>query len=84
MCVLGCLVESPSYGYELLQKLEEAGMPAGSEASIYLVLKRMKKHDLVEAVEVEAVGMLDGHDDARDLVEDQKQAVFIAQVPQPF
>ncbi|MDH5522231.1 MAG: PadR family transcriptional regulator [Acidimicrobiia bacterium] len=49
MCVLGCLVDSPSYGYELLQKLEEAGMPAGSEASIYLVLKRLKKHDLVHA-----------------------------------
>ncbi len=49
MCVLGCLVDSPSYGYELLQKLEQAGMPAGSEASIYLVLKRLKKHDLVEA-----------------------------------
>ncbi len=49
MCVLGCLVDSPSYGYELLQKLEAAGMPAGSEASIYLVLKRLKKHALVEA-----------------------------------
>lgn len=49
MCVLGCLVDSPSYGYELLQRLEYAGMPAGSEASIYLVLKRLKEHDLVEA-----------------------------------
>ena len=49
MCVLACVVDVPSYGYELLQRLERAGMPAGSEASIYLVLKRLKKHGLVEA-----------------------------------
>jgi len=49
MCVLACVVATPSYGYELLQRLERAGMPAGSEASIYLVLKRLKKHDLVNA-----------------------------------
>ncbi len=49
MSVLACVVGSPSYGYELLQRLEQAGLPAGSEASIYLVLKRLKKHDLVEA-----------------------------------
>jgi len=49
MSVLACVVGAPSYGYELLQRLEQAGLPAGSEASIYLVLKRLKKHDLVVA-----------------------------------
>ncbi len=49
MCVLACVVDAPSYGYELLQRLERAGIPAGSEASIYLVLKRLRTHDLVEA-----------------------------------
>jgi len=49
MCVLACVLDAPSYGYELLQRLERAGMPAGSEASIYLVLKRLKNHHLVEA-----------------------------------
>lgn len=49
MCVLACLVDEPSYGYELMRRLEDAGLPAGSEASIYLLLKRLKKHELAEA-----------------------------------
>ncbi len=49
MCVLACLVDEPSYGYELMQRLEDAGLPAGSEASVYLLLKRLKKNDLAVA-----------------------------------
>ena len=49
MCILASLVVRPSYGYELLQRLQQAGLPAGSEATMYLVLKRLKKHELAVA-----------------------------------
>lgn len=49
MCIMASLVVRPSYGYELLQRLEQAGLPAGSEASMYLVLKRLSKHELAVA-----------------------------------
>lgn len=49
MCVLACVVEGPSYGYGLLHRLGEVGLPAGSEASIYQVLKRLRDSGLVEA-----------------------------------
>lgn len=49
MCVLACVVDEPSYGYGLLQRLEESGLPAGSEASVYIVLKRLKNKGYVES-----------------------------------
>ena len=42
MCVLASIVEEPSYGYALVQKLNEKGLTIPGEGSIYLVLKRLK------------------------------------------
>lgn len=42
MCVLASIVEEPTYGYALVQKLNDAGLTVPSEGSIYLVLKRLK------------------------------------------
>ncbi len=49
MCVLACVSDEPSYGYGLLQRLKEEGLPAGSEASIYIVLKRLKTKGYVQS-----------------------------------
>ncbi len=54
MCVLASIVEEPIYGYALIQKLEERGLAVPSEASVYLVLKRLTErgrieHELVES-----------------------------------
>ncbi len=49
MCVLALVCQQPSYGYGLLQRLAAKGLPAGSEASVYLVLKRLKQHGLVQS-----------------------------------
>lgn len=44
MCVLASIVEEPNYGYALVQTLNERGVALPNEGSIYLVLKRLKKH----------------------------------------
>lgn len=49
MCVLALVCQEPSYGYGLVQRLDARGLPAGSEASIYLVLKRLKGAGLVRS-----------------------------------
>ncbi len=42
MCVLASIVDEPSYGYALVQKLNGRGLALPNENSIYLVLKRLK------------------------------------------
>ncbi len=49
MCVLALIVREPTYGYALLESLAAEGLPAGSEGSIYPVLKRLHRHGLIEA-----------------------------------
>jgi PadR family transcriptional regulator PadR len=49
ICVLASIVEEPSYGYALVQKLNERGLAVPNEGSIYLVLKRLKKDGRIEA-----------------------------------
>ena len=44
MCVLASIVEEPTYGYALVQKLNHKGLAVPSEGSIYLVLKRLKEN----------------------------------------
>ncbi len=54
MCVLASIVEEPTYGYALVQKLEEQGLAVPNEASIYLVLKRLTERGRIEPRLVES------------------------------
>ncbi len=48
MCLLALIAEQPSYGYEMVSKLEARGLDLMSEGSIYPLLSRMQHKDLVE------------------------------------
>ena len=48
MCLLALIAEEPSYGYEMVHKLEERGLDLVSDGSIYPLLSRLQKQDLVE------------------------------------
>jgi PadR family transcriptional regulator PadR len=48
MCVLASIVEEPTYGYALVNKLNERGLAVPSEGSIYLVLKRLTERGRIE------------------------------------
>ena len=48
MCVLASIVEEPTYGYALVQKLNDRGLALPNENSIYLVLKRLKANGRIE------------------------------------
>lgn len=49
MCVLASIIDEPTYGYELVQKLNDKGLALPSEGSVYLVLKRLKAAGRIEA-----------------------------------
>lgn len=46
-CVLTIIEQSPVYGYELSQKLQEAGLEDISEGTIYPVLLRLQKNGYI-------------------------------------
>ena len=48
MCLLALIAEQPSYGYEMVRKLEDRGLDLVSEGSIYPLLSRMQHRHLVE------------------------------------
>ena len=48
MCLLALIAEQPSYGYEMVRKLEARGLDLVSEGSIYPLLSRMQHQHLVE------------------------------------
>ena len=48
MCLLALIAEEPSYGYEMVNKLQERGLDLVSDGSIYPLLSRLQKQDLVE------------------------------------
>ena len=48
MCLLALIAEQPSYGYEMVRKLEDRGLDLVSEGSIYPLLSRMQQLHLVE------------------------------------
>ena len=48
MCVLSSIIDEPTYGYALVQKLNAKGLAVPSEGSIYLVLKRLKANGRIE------------------------------------
>jgi PadR family transcriptional regulator PadR len=48
MCLLALIAEEPSYGYEMVRKLEDRGLDLVSDGSIYPLLSRLQKQGLVE------------------------------------
>ena len=54
MCLLALIAEEPSYGYEMVNKLEERGIELVSEGSIYPLLSRLQKQGLIEGYFVES------------------------------
>ena len=53
MCLLAVIAEEPSYGYEMVRKLQDRGLSLVSEGSIYPLLSRLQKQKLVEGYFVE-------------------------------
>lgn len=49
MCLLALIAHEPNYGYALASRLEEHGIAAGSESSIYPILRRLDRHELIAA-----------------------------------
>lgn len=46
-CILAIIAQAPTYGYELSLKLQEFGLEEVSEGSIYPILLRLQKFDLI-------------------------------------
>ncbi len=56
MCLLALIADEPSYGYEMVEKLRDRGLTLVSEGSIYPLLSRLQKRNLVEGYLVESTG----------------------------
>lgn len=56
MCLLALIAEEPSYGYEMVDKLETRGLELVSEGSIYPTLSRLQKAGLIDGYFVETDG----------------------------
>ncbi len=54
MCLMSVIAEEPSYGYEMVKKLRNRGLELASEGSIYPLLSRLQKRDLVEGYLVQS------------------------------
>ncbi|NIA26023.1 MAG: PadR family transcriptional regulator [Gammaproteobacteria bacterium] len=52
LCLLAVISEEPSYGYEMVRKLQERGLALVSEGSIYPSLSRLQKQGLIEGYKV--------------------------------
>jgi len=47
MCMLALLAKEPAYGYELVRRLDEAGLDAGGYGTVYPLLTRMRRLGLL-------------------------------------
>jgi len=47
-CLLSIIAKGETYGYEMIEKLEQYGLTMVKEGSIYPLLLRMRKEKLVE------------------------------------
>jgi PadR family transcriptional regulator PadR len=56
MCLLALIREEPSYGYEMVSKLQDRGLNLVSEGSIYPLLSRLQKGGLIDGYFVESTG----------------------------
>lgn len=48
LCLLSVVTESPVYGYEMIKFLTERGLSIVGEGSIYPLLGRLERDDLVD------------------------------------
>jgi PadR family transcriptional regulator PadR len=48
LCLLAVMAEGAAYGYEMTKRLRERGLSIVGEGSIYPVLGRLEREDLVE------------------------------------
>lgn len=56
MCLLALIAEEPTYGYEMVHKLQRRGLELVSEGSIYPLLSRLQKKGYIEGRFVESTG----------------------------
>ena len=54
MCLLSIIREEPSYGYEMVRKLQSRDLRLVSEGSIYPLLSRLEKSGLIEGYLVQS------------------------------
>lgn len=54
MCLLSIIREEPSYGYEMVRKLQNRGLNLVSEGSIYPLLSRLQKGGLLDGYLVQS------------------------------
>ena len=54
MCLLSIISEEPSYGYEMVHKLQDRGLQLVSEGSIYPLLSRLQKGGLLDGYLVQS------------------------------
>lgn len=54
MCLLSIIDEEASYGYEMVRKLQERGLHLASEGSVYPVLSRLQKQEMIEGYLVQS------------------------------
>jgi PadR family transcriptional regulator, regulatory protein PadR len=47
LCILGALREKEAYGYQILQRLRQAEGVAITDSSVYPILARLAKEDLI-------------------------------------
>lgn len=56
MCLLALISEEPSYGYEMVRKLERRGLALISDGTIYPLLSRLQRRALVETYLTPSMG----------------------------
>ena len=56
MCLLSLISEEPSYGYEMVDKLQQRGLALVSEGSIYPLLSRLQKKAYIHGYFIESSG----------------------------
>lgn len=56
MCLLALIENEPSYGYEMVAKLQQKGLELVSEGSIYPLLSRLQKRGYIQGYFVESPG----------------------------
>jgi len=56
MCLLALIDQEPSYGYEMVDKLQNNGLHLVSEGTIYPLLSRLQKQGFIEGYFVESTG----------------------------
>jgi PadR family transcriptional regulator PadR len=54
MCLLSIIGEEPSYGYEMVRKLQARGLELVSEGSIYPLLSRLEKGRFIDGYLVQS------------------------------